>query len=368
MCYTREYDIAIGFFARCGLNTKSVGKTLGFCALGAFLGFLQPMGLAMTMAVAAGAVLAALLYAAAGAWPVFSMAATAFFTYTALFGSGAALCAMVVTMGAAGVAIYMLRARSPFFAQMRATAFAQMLLFLLALTAGRGLMGTDLVDALVDGLRSWANGLSPMMADLMLSQFALSGMVDAGVYEAIAAGEFTDAARSEALVYLFDRMSVLLKLTLPGMLLSSSVLTGVLATSMPRLICARRGDEPTMPYRPVSEWFLPGRATGGLLLCLAVSFILNAAGMNGGDSIFSAVLTLCYTAAAIQGVAALSRRLKANGVKRSTRVILILAGVLLLLFFVRIYGMASALFGRNGLISGYVRRKHEEHDGGDDDE
>ncbi|MBQ8954295.1 MAG: hypothetical protein IJ048_09275, partial [Clostridia bacterium] len=83
--------------------------------------------------------------------------------------------------------------------------------------------------------------------------------------------------------------------------------------------------------------------------------VLNAV-LTGGSVIYAAA-----------GAAALSRRFKETGLSAAFRAIMIALGLWFVTRLVALIGIYSVLFGRRGLISGYVKKKMDEHNKEDDD-
>ena len=71
------------------------------------------------------------------------------------------------------------------------------------------------------------------------------------------------------------------------MMISSGMITGMLATIVPGKICARRGDD--LEYVPISGWHVPVRLTIGVAVALVTALILNYARVNGAESVLIAV-------------------------------------------------------------------------------
>ncbi len=190
-------------------------------------------------------------------------------------------------------------------------------------------------------------------------------MMDAESSSAVLAGSFTAQEGLQLLHDIFDRTGEALRLGLPAMLVSSGIITGILAALLPGRVCARRGDD--LEYVPVSGWFLPAQLAVGLLVALATALILQGAGVNGSESVLPAVLTGGEVIFAVAGAAAMSRQFKKNGRPPVFRAVIIILALALVSRLMALIGIYSALFGQKGLISGYIRKKAEERDKEDDD-
>ena len=350
------------------MKSNSPGKVIAASALGVVAGMLQFIGLPLSMACVSGTIIAPLLFAWAGLMPAAVFLGVAIGSLAALLGwSGAAVGALI--FGAPSVAIIaMMRARAPFFTRVKAAIGVQlgaMLALVLILYAA---LGRTLVDVAMDLFNSWADGLSPQLAQLMLQQFAMTGMGTLMPLETAQQILTEGLPQDETLAMLhgiFETTGQALRLGLPAMLLSSGLVTGLIAAALPGYVCARRGDD--LDYVPLYKWHVPPRVTAGVLVCLVTAGILLAAGVDGAESVLSAVLTGGLVIYAAAGAAALSRRFRATGLSAGVRVALIIAGLMIVTRLMSFIGIASVLFGRQGLITGYMKKKTKDQNKEDDD-
>lgn len=356
------------------MKHPSVKRVILFSLLALVLGAVQPALVALSMAVCVAPVLICLLFAWAGWIPaaimsltsVLSIAFAAPISY-GVNGAAAGLAAAVVFVLPAAVGIWALDRRKPFF---RRTAVqisiqtAALLAFMAVIYLGFRL---DLVDLITAWILETVAYMPTELMSAMFSQFAMSGMLTQESIEAITSGIVTHADVMEAFEQALDTMNYQMKLTLPAMLLNSGLLTGLLSVWLPSAVCARRGDEPQVEHRPIHTWSLPSKAVAGVLLCSATGIalqLLEASGAEGATIVFN---TLGSTLFMLQGVAALSRRFRARGMRPVPRRLLIAAIFILASNLLSIIGAASALFGRKGAVTEWIRKRAEERKEDDDE-
>lgn len=306
-----------------------------------------------------GTVLAPLLFVWGGAIPALLYLAASLGSVGWLYGVWAAgVLALIVGVPSA-VTIVLFARRAPFARRMKGAIGTQLgamlaLIVILYVTVQR-----DLISVLMDTAHAWAAGIPALLQQALVQQFALTGLVTGETAEMALSGTLSAAQALGALDDIFDMLGSALRLQLPGLLLSSGALTGVLAVGLSDVICARRGDE--IDYIAFSDWHMPSQVTLGALICLAASAVLVLFKVDGAESVYNALVIAGGTLCAIIGSAALDRRLRANGRGRVFRVLLIGMGLLFAQSLLMLMGLYSALLGRQGLISGFIRRKAEEH-------
>ena len=347
------------------MRNHSAGTIALACVVGVLAGLGQPLALAFSMVCVLATVLAPLLYAWAGLAPATVYLGVSVGAVWGLWGPETAAAALLIFVLPAGVVIALMHRRARFFTRLKAavgTQAAALLALVFILYAG---FGRSLVDVLVETMTGWAETLPEPLAAVLLQQFALTGTLDAESAQAVLSGQLTAAQTLAALREIFTKTGEALRLALPAMLISSSLVTGIFAASLSGLVCARRGDD--LDYVPLSGWFVPHGVTGGVAVALVTALILHFTGVSGSESVLTAVLTAGEVIYAAAGAAALSRQFKQAGRGRGFRIALIALAVLFVPRLLAIIGLASSLLGRRGIISGYLRKKSEENDKGDDD-
>lgn len=326
-------------------------------------GAMQPFTIGLSMLVMMTPVVLCTLYFWAGLLPALVGAVASLASLEVAYGAGFMWGGFVTMIVPAAVGAYLLRSRKGYFTSMQIAAGTQ-LLTLVAVAAYLYLTrGQSLVDLFIERFREWLQAMNPALIDLLLARFSAMGLTSEEVYETVQAGELLSAElRASAMEELFSRLEYSFKLSLPALMLTSSLLTGVLTVALPTRICVRRGDEPEYSYVPLTEWFIPAKTTAGLVCALITCLALVLIDVPGADSVNAAISSVVYLLAAIQGMAAVARALKARGWTRGKRVAVL---VLLYLFAtnaLRLIGAASALFGRRGACTGWIKKYKDMHD------
>ncbi len=356
------------------MKNPSVKRILIASLLAVILSLMQPMLLAFSAAVCLTPVLIAVLYAWAGWIPALLLSVGSIGAVETVGGalSGsvgyAALAAAVALVLPGLAAAWMLNKRLPFFRRMLMAAVVQIGALAAVICVAYLGFQVDLVDFIFSNLRGKMDAVPDSVLQVVLQNFYMQGMLTEESVKMATTGIVTRGDIKKVLDQAFEAQSYHIRLNLPALLINSGLVTGIFMTTLPSLICARRGDEPPVKYYPVSEWFLPSRAVVGLAVCMLTGYALQLASVSGAEAVsltFGAIGRMLFI---VQGVAALSRRFKENGMRRGGRIAMIVAGLLLATHFIMLVGAASALLGRKGAISGWMRRKMEEKRKEDDDE
>lgn len=345
------------------LNRKSVGVMVAATVLALFFGAIQPFTIGLSMLVMVTPVVLCTLYFWAGTLPAIVCAVASMASLEVTYGAGLMWGGFVTMVVPAAAAIYLLRERKGYFTSMKLATGVQ-LAALLGVTLYLYLSrGASLVDLFIGQFREWLEAMNPALTDLLLARFSAVGLLDASLYETVEAGALLAAeVRSAALEDLLSKMDYSFKLTLPGLMMTSSLLTGVLMVALPTRICVRRGDEPDYSHVSLSGWFIPSRVTAGMLCALVTCLVLNMTGVSGGDAVYAAVSSVVYLIFSFQGLAAVDRMFKARGWPRGRRGVML---ALLWLFIgngMRMIGVASALFGRRGALTEWFKKHRDTHD------
>lgn len=331
------------------------------------LGALQPAAIPLNMALCAAPILISLMFAWSG-WIPSAVMALATVASTALVaplsygvnGALAGLAAAVVLVLPAAAGIWMLEKRMPYFRRMAVQIAAQtaaLLAFMMVIYLGYQL---DLVDVITAWIMETVNYMPSEMLTAMIQNFAMSGMLTQESIEAVTSGIVTWADVQQVFTQALDTMNYQMKMSMPTMLLTSGLLTGLLTTHLPSAVMHRRGDEPQADHRPVHTWHLPSQAVIGVLVCSVAGIVLQLMEVSGSEGVTIVFTSLGSTLFMIQGVAALSRRFRANGMRPGPRRALIAAAFLMASNFLSMIGAMSAIFGRKGVVTEFKRRRMEE--------
>jgi len=347
------------------LKKPTTGKLVAGIIFALIAGVLDIFLLPFSMFALALPVLISALYAWAGIIPAAVASITAAGVMAFTFGPFMLWAVPLALVAPAVIVIYLLERGEPFFKRLRIGLFAQFLAVALTLGFAYMILKVDLADALINYLQ----GMFVDQPHELLDMF-LDGMAAMGLSEFAIEGERSAAQRAEQLNWLLDRLLVSLKYALPSVIISSCAFTAMLTTHWSALIRAKRGDERSEGFMPLSEWRVPNNVVLGAAGCLAFSIILAVMGVAGAESLVNVVLTVFYMILAVQGFSGVLRRMKARGIARRARNLFI---ILVLLFgdtrvfqildtksILRLIGIYITLFGSGGAIRIYIK-KHEKH-------
>jgi len=357
------------------LKKPSVKRILIGSVLAVLIGLLQPSIFMTAFLVCLTPVCIAALYAWAGwipaavasvgtVWSIGCFASIADGMSPALAGA----CAAFVFVLPAAAGIIALEKRLPFFQRMAITIGAQTAALLgFACLVYLGLK-VDMVDALTGMLRSSIEMMPDETLGSYLNLFAMYGILNEESIKELTEGIVLRSDIKKVLDQAFDLINYQFRLLMPALLLNSGLISGMMITAFPSRICTKRGDEPDVGHVPMTDWFLPSRVVGGIAVCLLTGFALQYMKVEGAMAVTTVFTTLCATLCIVQGIAAINRRFRDTGAPKGVRVGLTVAGLLFAMGFLEIVGALSALFGRNGFFSAWMRKKMEENRKDDDEE
>lgn len=311
----------------------------------------------------------ALLYAFGGMVPAAAAMLTQVMAFGLLGGIPGGIIAAAGIVLPAAYTIRSLRFRMPFFKLLTHTVAAQMLGIVAALTAARLYFGADLVGQLAELFRtSFEMFLTPGSIDYLLDMFFdIEAVPEVLTTQQLMDGILTPELRADYLTTFVGQISATLRLTLPGMLLSASLLTGILTAAWPAKIIDRRINVPHA-YVKLARWYTPWQVSVGLLATWAIAWILEALGMNGGDVLYLTLQSLLLMVFRIQAAISLERRLTRGNVQPALRVLIIIGAMLLVpSIFLMYYGAFSAFFGSTGaMLQIRILRGKNDPNGGND--
>ena len=343
------------------MNKRSLAAVLVSSLVGLLAGAAQVFYIGFFPVCVLGTVLAALFFAWGGWLPAALYLATSLASVGWLFGAGIAGATALIVAVPSVVIIGMLWRRASFSMRLKGAIGVQLTTFLALICILYFMAQRDLISVLIELINNWIESLPASLRLVLAQQFALSGIITGDAAQSVVEGSLSAAEVLTALRECIETQGNLLRLRLPGLLLSSGLLTGVLAVALPDCVCARRGD--TIDYVPFSDWHMPHQATVGALVCLAATGVLLLFKVNGAEAVWNALVIAGGAGCVVIGAAALDRRMKAVGRGKVFRAILIGLGVVFVQGLIMICGVYSALLGRQGLISGFIRRKKDEHNG-----
>ncbi len=149
------------------------------------------------------------------------------------------------------------------------------------------------------------------------------------------------------------------KMRFPAALFGGAILNGLFGVAFGNKYLHKRQLTGKECYKPLREWALPGSMTGGLLLILAISFILYNFNVKNSLPVFMVVLTISEYAFCVQAFGSIARRTAMKNNRRGAQIVLYIALIAAILFgglmYIAIYGCLSALLGSHGFMAQKVR-------------
>ncbi len=349
-----------------------MGKLLGrHPALGIALGVLSGMLLPFTLGLAPVLMLSTVIVALLGVWSglVAALAASVVHLVVAFEMGGAMLFLLVLEamlLPAWGVIVLISR-RPLFFEGVKWSAIMSLgALFMLVVCAWLVVRG-DLIDYFMKQMGAMVDALGQEIIGMALGAWGQAGLF--GTSTGIDFSRALTSAEQAQLTSDIARMLTgYLQLNFAGLLLTGGVTTGAVSYWLSARVLSRRGDEPTVDYRHVYEWRLSKSLIIGPSACALVCYIAYSLGLSGADAAFQAFMSLSLVLFAVQGLGAIDRRIHASGAPGGYRAFTLCFLVVVGAYLLRIVGVLSALFGKNGLITEYIKRRAGQNGKGDDDE
>ena len=346
----------------------STGKIIGCTILAVVLGILAPFALMFQVMMPMPALnivvlLAAALSVGGGLIPAVVLGVAALVGTLVGLGPGITVLEVLMCVPSAVVMIRGVRRKEPFFRQMFHGVAVCMACVIAAVLLAGVFFGGDMIEKAVDFVRSMFEQQQDVLWASVQEMLGGSG---SGVTQTDFAGVYYDA---------LNLMEAYYEYNLLANLLTGAAMTGVVGVLWGNWLAARRGEVTPDSFRGLGEWYLPSNLTLGLLMMLLFSAVLKGTSFAGGTTVWVIVSGLARLAFVIQALAAVDRRLKAQGSARGRRtamvVLVIVAGTLsgdwflgLDLFgIVAIAGCASALFGRRGAARPIVDKIKKDMDG-----
>lgn len=255
-----------------------------------------------------------------------------------------------------------MRKRTPFFRQLLRAIVICLGLTVAAVALTAIMMGSDIIAAFMEQVKMIFETQKDSIWQMWQTMFQ-------DVKLNITQEEFFEMYYSA-----FNMIQTYYQYNLLANLLTGASISAMVSVLWGNWLLARRGEATPDSFRGLCDWYLPANMTFGLLLVLAVSFILAQTSVSGAQTVWVVIEALAQLAFMVQGLAALDRRMKANGSSRGRRtgmfVLLLLGGALVGRIFglLTIYeilafaGCASALFGRKGAAKPWIDKIKKDMD------
>ena len=350
------------------MGEYSIGRTIAGCAIGLALAVLgMPILLPLSVFFAVPVLVLLVLYARFG--PVSAVISTALCVASAagtmgVAGAGAAL--LLVALPAC-VGFALLWRKAGYGLRMKAAVAAQALGFAGFLLATTLVTGMGLADAFTQMV---GEQLSAMPAGFVDYYLAMVGAVQLPQAEGIDLlhGVLEAQERAQLLEETLALQNTMLRLSLPTMIASSSLYSGILCCHVPSTMLARRGAD--IEHKTLDKWRLGRDLTIFAALCFVTGlyFLL----FNRSDAAAPAYLvfqTIADIAFSMQGLAAVDRAMVRSGQSRGKRT-WILVGLFALnqltqyggISALALIGFASAMWGSQGIVTLRRKRRKAQND------
>ncbi|HIV29926.1 MAG TPA: hypothetical protein IAB20_03340 [Candidatus Pullichristensenella excrementipullorum] len=348
---------------------RTPGRLIAGALLAVLIGLTSQYMLALSPLLFLAPVLTALTYAYAGAAAALLSCAVQLGVAYASFGAALAALEFILLVAPLAFTLWTLRPGGPpLFEALRRTLPVWLLCAVLTVGLARYLVGMDLADYLAALVRRELEALPAGMLDSFLTLFYGGDAPEALNLLTYSLGFLDPAERARSVASLTEALRNTLALSVPGTLLTSAALTGLLATALPLRRLVREGALEALRWTPLNKWRLPASmAVAATVFYVSSLLLFQFAPLSQAQSVAMALQMLAALAFRVQAVGSLERRLRSMrpGARR-----LLIALLLLLPLTANLsvlYGMLSSLFSpTDGAVTRYLQKRRARH-GGDDD-
>lgn len=348
---------------------RTPGRLIAGALLAVLIGLTSQYMLALSPLLFLAPVLTALTYAYAGAAAALLSCAVQLGVAYASFGAALAALEFILLVAPLAFTLWTLRPGGPpLFDALRCTLPVWLLCAVLTVGLARYLVGMDLADYLAALVRGELEALPAGMLDSFLTLFYGGDAPEALNLLTYSLGFLDPAERARSVASLTEALRNTLALSVPGTLLTSAALTGLLATALPLRRLVREGALEALRWTPLNRWRLPASmAVAATVFYVSSLLLFQFAPLSQAQSVAMALQMLAALAFRVQAVGSLERHLRSMrpGARR-----LLIALFLLLPLTANLsvlYGMLSSLFSpTDGAVTRYLQKRRARH-GGDDD-
>lgn len=348
---------------------RTPGRLIAGALLAVLIGLTSQYMLALSPLLFLAPVLTALTYAYAGAAAALLSCAVQLGVAYASFGAALAALEFILLVAPLAFTLWTLRPGGPpLFDALRRTLPVWLLCAVLTVGLARYLVGMDLADYLAALVRRELEALPAGMLDSFLTLFYGGDAPEALNLLTYSLGFLDPAERARSVASLTEALRNTLALSVPGTLLTSAALTGLLATALPLRRLVREGALESLRWTPLNGWRLPASmAVAATVFYVSSLLLFQFAPLSQAQSVAMALQMLAALAFRVQAVGSLERHLRSMrpGARR-----LLIALFLLLPLTANVsvlYGMLSSLFSpTDGAVTRYLQKRRARH-GGDDD-
>ena len=348
---------------------RTPGRLIAGALLAVLIGLTSQYMLALSPLLFLAPVLTALTYAYAGAAAALLSCAVQLGVAYASFGAALAALEFILLVAPLAFTLWTLRPGGPpLFDALRRTLPVWLLCAVLTVGLARYLVGMDLADYLAALVRGELEALPAGMLDSFLTLFYGGDAPEALNLLTYSLGFLDPAERARSVASLTEALRNTLALSVPGTLLTSAALTGLLATALPLRRLVREGALESLRWTPLNRWRLPASmAVAATVFYVSSLLLFQFAPLSQAQSVAMALQMLAALAFRVQAVGSLERHLRSMrpGARR-----LLIALFLLLPLTANLsvlHGMLSSLFSpTDGAVTRYLQKRRARH-GGDDD-
>lgn len=348
---------------------RTPGRLVAGALLAVLIGLTSQYMLALSPLLFLAPVLTALTYAYAGAAAALLSCAVQLGVAYASFGAALAALEFILLVAPLAFTLWTLRPGGPpLFDALRRTLPVWLLCAVLTVGLARYLVGMDLADYLAALVRGELEALPAGMLDSFLTLFYGGDAPEALNLLTYSLGFLDPAERARSVASLTEALRNTLALSVPGTLLTSAALTGLLATALPLRRLVREGALEALRWTPLNGWRLPASmAVAATVFYVSSLLLFQFAPLSQAQSVAMALQMLAALAFRVQAVGSLERHLRSMrpGARR-----LLIALFLLLPLTANLsvlHGMLSSLFSpTDGVVTRYLQKRRVRH-GGDDD-
>ena len=348
---------------------RTPGRLVAGALLAVLIGLTSQYMLALSPLLFLAPVLTALTYAYAGAAAALLSCAVQLGVAYASFGAALAALEFILLVAPLAFTLWTLRPGGPpLFDALRRTLPVWLLCAVLTVGLARYLVGMDLADYLAALVRGELEALPAGMLDSFLTLFYGGDAPEALNLLTYSLGFLDPAERARSVASLTEALRNTLALSVPGTLLTSAALTGLLTTALPLRRLVREGALESLRWTPLNGWRLPASmAVAATVFYVSSLLLFQFAPLSQAQSVAMALQMLAALAFRVQAVGSLERHLRSMrpGARR-----LLIALFLLLPLTANLsvlHGMLSSLFSpTDGAVTRYLQKRRARH-GGDDD-
>ncbi len=345
------------------MNQRPASTVLISSIVAALLGLGSVFGIGLSPVCILGTVLLPMLWAWGGMLPAAAYTACMCISTYWLYSLPGTLLMLLLCFVPSAVIVLLSVKRMDYFRRMLIAMAVQAAVILLPAVYLYFSLGRSLIDVLEDALAGYVSSLHPYVGEMMLQAFAAGGMFDAATAETIFAGGLTAEQISSALTEVLGLLLSTLRLSLPALIVSTSMISGTVGTVFCGKLCNKLDNDES--YVHIGDWYVSPSVTGGVVICLVMALILQLANVNGAEPVMNTVTTAASLICMMAGVCSVSRAFKRAGRGATFRRIFIVLAAAFASTLLMIVGACSALLGSHGVITRFMKNRTNNNNNND---